>query len=143
MKVSAERIGSAVVLNLHGRLTVEADTRQLHALVRWTTRHAPHDVVLDFARVPQIDCSGIGQLVELHRRLCRSGGGLVLVNVGRRVERMLNLAGLLLVFPAFGNLREALEWCGAADAPHRLFPRSRIPVKAVGRPAGDLIRHAC
>jgi len=126
MEVRAERIGAAVVFSLEGPLTVEADTRRLHALVRWTTHHVGCDIVLDFANVPQLDCAGIGQLVEMHARLCRCGGGLVLVNVGRRLERMLNLAGLLIVFPVFATLDAALDWCGAGETQDRLFPRPRM-----------------
>lgn len=136
MKVKAERIGSAVVFSLEGRLTVEADTERLHALVLWTARHAACDIVLDFTHVRQLDCSGIGQLVALHTRVCRSGAGLMLVNVGRRLERLLDLAGLRLVFPVFGTLQEALDWCGAADAQDRLFPRPRMTAATLARPAG-------
>lgn len=134
MKVRAERIGAAVVFSLEGPLTVEADTRQLHALVRWTTRHVACDIVLDFTHVHQLDCSGIGQLVEMHTRVCRCGGGLVLVNVGRRLERLLNLAGLLIVFPVFATLNEALKWCGAGETQDRLLPRPRtVPATLAGR----------
>lgn len=149
MKVRAERIGAAVVFSLEGPLTVETDTRRLHALVRWTTRHVTCDIVLDFAHVPRLDCAGIGQLVEMHARVCRCGGGVVLVNVGRRLQRLLNLAGLLIVFPVFATLNEALDWCGAGDSQDRLFPRPRMApatltgtVRALERPTRHLAAHA-
>ncbi len=109
MTVRAERVGSAVVLNLEGPLTVDADTRRLRELVGSMTRFSPRHVILDLRKVERLDCSGIGQLVQLHNRIGQSGGVLTLVNVDDQQKRLLQMVGLLNVFRISDSPQEALE----------------------------------
>jgi stage II sporulation protein AA (anti-sigma F factor antagonist) len=118
MEVRAERAGSAVVVHLEGgRLVVEEDTHRLHELVRTVTSldHAC-SVVLDLEKVWQLDCSGIGQLVELSGQVCESGGVFSLVNVGPRPKRLLAMLGLLRVLPVFASWEEAVTASWSAKA---------------------------
>jgi anti-anti-sigma factor len=116
MRVRAERVDSAWVLHLEGRLTVEEDTRQLHELVGSMTRFDPCNVVLDFGNVGQLDCSGIGQLVQLDNQVRGSGGALTLLNVENRQKRLLQLLGLLTVFRVCDRRQEAITGCRNAAA---------------------------
>ncbi len=110
MRVRAEWWGSAVIIDLDGRLTVEADTRRLHELVRAMEHSGASHVVLNLGRVQQLDCSGIGQLVQLHHRARRSGVTFALVDVEPRQKQMLQLAGLVDVFQVFATWSEAVLW---------------------------------
>lgn len=110
MKVRAKRVGSAFLLDLEGRLTVEADTHQLNEAVREIPLLDVSRVVLDLAKVDQLDCSGIGQLVRLHNQVRESGRAFILINVEGRVKRLLQLAGLLAIFPVFDSWQEAMMW---------------------------------
>jgi anti-anti-sigma factor len=109
MTVKPERVGSAVVFNLEGPLTIEADTHRLRELVWSMTRFRPRHVILNLGNVPRLDCSGIGELVQLHKRVCKSGGVLTLVNVGDRQRRLLQMVGLLAIFRICASPQEALE----------------------------------
>lgn len=111
MRVRAERVDSAWVLHLEGRLTVEEDTRQLHEMVRSMTHFDKCNVVLDFGNVGQLDCSGIGQLVQLDNQVRGSGGALTLLNVEHRQKRLLQLLGLLAVFRVVDRRQEAITGC--------------------------------
>jgi anti-anti-sigma factor len=116
MTVRAERGGPAVVINLEGPLTIATDTRRLRELVASMTRFSPRHVILDLRKVERLDCAGIGQLVQLHNRVCGSGGALTLVNVDDRQRRLLQLVGLLAVLRICDSPREALEACRTAPA---------------------------
>jgi anti-anti-sigma factor len=138
MEVRAERAGPAVVVHLGGgRLVIEEDTQALHDLVRTVTGldHAC-SVVLDLEKVWQLDCSGIGQLVDLGNQVCERGGVFSLVNVGPRPKRLLALLGLLGVLPVFASREEAITACWSAKArgcaPWR--PRGEAPTLAVRLP---------
>ena len=48
-----------------------------------------------------MDCSGIGQLVTLHEKIRRLGGGFALINVGRHHKHLLRVAGLLPLIHVF------------------------------------------
>jgi anti-anti-sigma factor len=139
MEVRAERAGPAVVVHLEGgRLVVEEDTRALHELVRAVTKlDRGCSVVLDLGKVWQLDCSGIGQLVELGNEVCERGGVFSLVNVPPRPKRLLELLGLLSVLPTFASPDEAITACWSAKArgcaPQR--PRGEAPAPPAWLPA--------
>ena len=116
MTVKAERAGSAVVFDLEGPLTIEADMRRLDELVWSMTRFAPRHVILDLGKVQRLDCSGIGKLVALHNRVRRSGGVLTLVHVDDRQRRLLQMVGLLTVFRICDTSQEALGTSRTAAA---------------------------
>jgi anti-anti-sigma factor len=129
MTVRAERAGSTVVLHLEGpgaRLTVEEDTRELHERVWAITRASPCNVVLDLGGLRQIDCSGIGQLVQLHERVCETGGLFSLANVERRQKLLLQILGLLRLFPVFDSRDEAITACWSALARDCIPRRPRL-----------------
>jgi anti-anti-sigma factor len=140
MRVRAERAGPAVIVHLEGgRLVVEEDTQRLLDLVRTVTRLDDGcSVVLDLEKVWQLDCSGIGQLVELRRQVCDSGGVFSLCNVGPRPKRLLAILGLLRVLPVFASQEEAVTacWSAMARAGAPRFPEIEAPILAV-RPSID------
>jgi anti-anti-sigma factor len=98
MKVRVQKSGTVVVLDLEGRITIDENTDQLHEVVEEITSCGPQNVVLNLEKVGRLDCSGIGQLVELRKRVCDSGSMFTMVNIGPRQRKMLKLVGLLSVF---------------------------------------------
>ena len=97
MKVQVQRSGSIVVLDLEGRLTFDEDTDELHELVDEITLLEPSNVVLNLERLRRLDCSGIGQLVQLRGRIRDSGSFFTMVNIEPRQRKLLKLLGLLSV----------------------------------------------
>ena len=94
--------GATVVLKVAGRLVIEAPSQLRVDLTQLMTYGGRSLLVLDLRGVSQMDCSGIGQLVELFVRVRRLGGRFALVNVQRRQRRLLDMCGLLPLFSAFG-----------------------------------------
>lgn len=111
MKVRTERVGSTFLLDLEGRLTAGADTHQLNEAIREIPLRDVGRVVFDFAKVEQLDCSGIGQLVQTCDPVRAAGRTLILINVERRVKRLLQMAGLLAVFEVLDSRQKAMPGC--------------------------------
>jgi anti-anti-sigma factor len=59
----------------------------------------PGQVVVDLSECRYIDAAAIGLLLDVHRRLARSDGVLVLRNPNRRIQRILHHARLDQVLP--------------------------------------------
>jgi stage II sporulation protein AA (anti-sigma F factor antagonist) len=116
MDIRSERMGSTMILDIDGPLTVEADTQGLHEYVRSLTRRDASNLVLDLGHVRRLDSYGVGQLVMLYNELKSLGVPLTLVNVEPHQKRLLQVAGLLAVFPVFDSRREALTRCEYAAA---------------------------
>jgi stage II sporulation protein AA (anti-sigma F factor antagonist) len=109
LQVRLRRWGSTVILELQGRLIVEARVQPLGDLTEWMTCRGQCRLLLDMSGVLQMDCSGIGQIVGLHQKVRRLGGGLALINVSPRQKRLLDVAGLLAILPVFDCPRTALS----------------------------------
>jgi anti-anti-sigma factor len=127
MDLRLERAGPAVVFHLEkGRLVVEENTWELRDLVRAVTVFDPGcSVVLDLARVRQIDCAGIGQLVDLANQVRDKGGVFSLTRVAPRHKRLLALLGLLKVLPVFASKEEAITASWSARARGCVHPAAR------------------
>jgi hypothetical protein len=99
------------------------------------TQFQPCNVVLDLGNVGQLDCAGIGQLVELSNQVCGSGGALTLLNVEHRQKRLLQLLELLAVLGVPDSRQEAITRCRSAAAWRGGLPASvdaaRPPVDRV------------
>ena len=140
MRVRAERVDSAWVLHLEGRLTVEEDSSRLHQLVRSMTQFEPCDVVLDLGNVAQLDCAGIGQLVQLNNQVCGSGGAFTLLNVEHRQKRLLQLLELLAVLGVSDRREEAITGAGARPPGHGGLPSAGLEASVdVARPSIDRV----
>ncbi len=58
----------------------------------------PARLVLDLSACTFVDASALAVLLDLHRRMCRTGGVLALSGCSSRVLRLLSLTGLRRVF---------------------------------------------
>lgn len=119
MDLKTERIGSAVILHLEGRLTVEADTERLQDMVNSVARLHARDVLLDMEEIRQLDCSGIGQILNLRNQFHNIRMTFALMDIERHQKRMLKISGLLRVFRVFSSREEALAAVGIGSGPVR------------------------
>ena len=101
LRVNPRQWGATVVVEIAGRLIVEAPIHTLGDLTDLMRDGGRGLLVLDLRGVSQMDCSGIGQLVKLFVQVRRLGGRFALASIQRRQRRLLDLSGLLAVFPAF------------------------------------------
>jgi len=130
MDVRTERVDSAVVLRLEGRLGVESDGGWMRDAVIAVASPGVRHAVLDLGTVSSLDCSGIGQLLQLRERVHGARRTFCLVCVERHQKRMLERSGLLHVFRVFGDCDAAMSALGirATRAP----ARTPEPAVAIG-----------
>ena len=117
MDLKLERAGSAVVVRVErGTLVVEEDAGELHDIVRALTIFDPGcSVIVDLERLHRLDCSGIGQLMQMRRQISDLGGVFALLGPNRRQRRLLEILGLLRVLPVFSSREEAVTACWSAQ----------------------------
>jgi anti-anti-sigma factor len=138
MELTTERLGSAVILHLEGRLTAEAGAGWRQDAARAVTGRGVGHVLVDMAGVCQLDCSGIGQLLLLRQQAHAARKTLALVALDRRQRRMLEVAGLLRVFRAFTGCGDAILALGLAPRRVAFAPAEAVATWAgwvPGRPA--------
>ena len=144
MDLKLERAGPAVVFHLEkGSLVVEEDTWELRDLVRAVTLFDPGcSVVVDLGKVRQVDCAGIGQLVDLGNQVREKGGVFSLTRVAARHKRLLALLGLLKVLPVFASKEEAITASWSARARGCVHPAPRPEWLPMPSSTGSALRHA-
>jgi anti-sigma B factor antagonist len=90
-------IDGVTVLNLGGRLTLGDATTQFRDAIQELIAAGKPNVLLDLHDVTQLDSSGIGELMAAQTACKESGGALKLMNLGKRVETLLQMMSLYTV----------------------------------------------
>jgi len=112
LKVQTTKLGKTAVLCVHGKI-VRGETSSLRMAV--LAQADASAIVLDLARVNTIDARGLGVLLEIRAHSQAKGIEFRLRNVGKLVNRILEITRL--------------------DAVFELTSRSEICAPAVGRRA--------
>lgn len=109
MQLSERRVGTIVVLDLAGKLTLTDNPGRLKETITRLIRQGEANIVLNLAQVNYIDSSGLGELVASHTTAWRDGATVKLANIGRRVWDLLVLTKLATIFDCYGSEEAALE----------------------------------
>ena len=88
---------STVTVAVSGALDVVTLPRVREELELAAARR-PSRLVVDLSACTFVDASALAVLLDLHRRMCRTGGVLTLSGACPRVLRLLSLTGLRRVF---------------------------------------------
>lgn len=104
--------GGCSVIDVAPAYTRESFMRLLDVARGVVAEGRPH-LVLNMDEVPNITSEGIGLLVLVHDECTRAGGGMVLARVPKRVERVLDLAGVMNFFSIYPDEPAAV---GALEA---------------------------
>jgi anti-sigma B factor antagonist len=106
MTMTERPVGSITVLELSGRLT-SGDTGQLKDQVSHLLSSGHPNVVLDLANLTYMDSSGLGQMVSCHVT-AQGKGAVKLANVGTRIQDLLVITKLNVVFDVYPSVNEAV-----------------------------------
>ncbi len=96
-------VEDATVVQCAGRLTVETASI-LKAEVRPMIPHAKR-IVLDLTDLTHMDSAGLGSLVGLYVSAKRASCDFRLINLSKRVRKLLGITHLLSIFEACGQYR--------------------------------------
>jgi len=101
MTIQERVVGSAIILDLEGKLVLgDGDTLlkdKIHSLVFQGQRN----IVLNLGQVSYMDSSGLGALVASFVTAKNNGGQIKLLNLTGRLQDLLAIAKLLTVFETF------------------------------------------
>ena len=115
MDIRTTRVESAVILRFEGRMIAETGSDWLRRAAVAAMADGARHALLDLGGVRQLDCAGIGQLLDLRNRVHGTRRTVALTCVERRQKRMLELAGLLHVFRIFADNQAALTALGLRE----------------------------
>jgi anti-sigma B factor antagonist len=94
LKIKQKAEGDVMVLFLSGKIMGGPDYERFHSEVNW------------------INSTGLGLLVSAYTTLQKNGGTLKICEVSERIDNILNVTQLKLVFETFESCDEALASFG-------------------------------
>jgi anti-anti-sigma factor len=109
MKILERRVGDVVILDLHGRILTGEGEKALREAARQLADSGAAKVLLNFADVPYVDSSIVGEIVRTLTTVRRQGGNLKLLNLPARIRSLLSTTRLLTIFETYDSEDEAVR----------------------------------
>ncbi len=112
MNIKQSAKGDVMVLNLSGKIMGGPDHEKFMTEIKTLISEGQVDVLLDMHKVSWVNSTGLGILVSGYHTLKKNGGRLKICQVSDRIDNILNVTQLKLVFETFDNCEEALASFG-------------------------------
>ena len=112
MTITERQVGPISVLALSGKLTSD-DSGQLKGKVVSLMDAGRTQIILNLAGVTYIDSSGLGEMVSCHTT-AKQKGAVKLAQMGKRIQDLLVMTKLMMVFDVYDSEKEALDSFGPA-----------------------------
>lgn len=135
MKLTQKVVKGAAVVKVHGKLIGGPENCDLfHDCIKGIIDDGTKKVVIDLHRTSWANSQGIGLLIGAYTSVKNAGGDLVLARVVDRINDILTVTQLLLIFKTFEKVEEALDYLIKPHAKpctkSRLERRASIPGSA-------------
>lgn len=110
MKVKQKELYGAAVLELNGKLTGGPEAETFRTLFKNLAAEGKKNIIINLKKVDWINSTGLGILISGLSSIRSAGGELVLCNVGDRIDSILYVTKLNLLFQVFDNPEDAAEY---------------------------------
>lgn len=105
--LKTEKQGEVLVYKLRGSLDLSTSPSVRAALME-AAGEGTHDIIVDLTNLEFIDSTGLGALIGAHRRALEHQGKVRLAVGDGPIGRLLNITGLIRIFPVYRTLEDAL-----------------------------------
>ncbi|MCB1184787.1 STAS domain-containing protein [bacterium] len=112
MNIKQSDKGEVMVLNLSGKIMGGPDHEKFMSEIKTLIAAGQVDVLLDMSKVSWVNSTGLGILVSGFHTLKKNGGRLKICNVSDRIDNILNVTQLKMVFETFDSCEAALASFG-------------------------------
>ncbi len=108
-KLTTRQVGDVTVLDASGRITLGEGSTTFREKIKELAAAGSKKVLINMGDISYIDSSGIGELVSGYTTITNSGGALKLLNLGKRVQDLLQITKLYTVFETFDDEAAAIR----------------------------------
>jgi len=108
MKIEKRKKGDVVILDLKGKILIGDGIDELRDSINNTIKENETKVLLNFADVPYLDSTGLGEVVRSYTSIKKSGGTIKIINLTNKVRDLLSVTKLITVFDTFEVEDEAI-----------------------------------
>jgi len=108
MKIEKRKKGDVVILDLKGKILIGEGIDVLRDTINNTISEQETKVLLNFAEVPYLDSTGLGEVVRSYASIKKTGGVVKIVNLTNKVRDLLSVTKLITVFDTFEDEAKAI-----------------------------------
>jgi anti-anti-sigma factor len=109
-KHTSVRVGDGfAVVKPEKRLVGDAETDEFREITKQLNDQNMRFIVVDLGQIDWVSTPGLGALVEAHQRFAKRGAHVLLTRVDKRINNLLIITKLAMVFETFPTEQAALE----------------------------------
>lgn len=108
MKITRSDKNGVVKLAVSGKLMGGADAEKFHEQIKQLLDGGQRHVLVDLNDVSWVNSTGLGILIAAHTTVKSAGGEMKLCNVSKRVESLLMVTRLNMIFETYEDENQAL-----------------------------------
>ena len=112
MKIKQALQGEIMVLSVSGKIMGGPDHEKFQTEIKELIASGHVDVLLNMSKVSWVNSTGLGILVSAFHTLKKNGGRMKICEVNDRIDNILNVAQLKLVFETYEKCDEAMASFG-------------------------------
>jgi stage II sporulation protein AA (anti-sigma F factor antagonist) len=115
MKIEVERIQRVLVIRLEGELDHHTATKVRTEIEREWAKGIDSHLVLNLEGVHFMDSSGLGVILGRYKRVIESGGKMMLSNVPKSIQKLMDMSGIFKILELFDYESQAISACEVAS----------------------------
>jgi anti-sigma B factor antagonist len=108
LRISVRQLSGVNVLDLDGRLVIGPDAEALTARLQELSQQGARKILVNLAKVTQLDSSGICSLLQGYTAMKRSGGSFKLLHPGGHTREVLEVMRLTETIPTLDDEAQAV-----------------------------------
>jgi anti-sigma B factor antagonist len=109
MRIVTREKSGVVILDLQGKLMGGPDAEAFKGTIRKLLDAGCRKIVVNLHDIDWINSTGMGILISGYTTMRRSGGDLRLLNVSDKIQSILYVTKLNMIFKCYGDENEAVE----------------------------------
>lgn len=108
MKIEKRKKGDVLILDLEGKILIGEGIEELREAINNAIKEKETRLLLNFANVPYLDSTGLGEVVRSYTSVKKEGGTVKIVNLTNKVHDLLSVTKLITVFETFEDEEKAI-----------------------------------
>jgi anti-sigma B factor antagonist len=108
MKIGKREKGDVTILDLKGKILMGNGIEELRDAINTAVKEENTKLLLNFADVPYLDSTGLGEVVRSYTTVKNAGGMVKILNLTQKVQDLLSVTKLITVFETFEDEEKAI-----------------------------------
>jgi len=109
MKIGKREKGGVTILDLKGKILMGDGIEELRDAINTAVKEENTKLLLNFAEVPYLDSTGLGEVVRSYTTVKNAGGAVKIINLTQKVQDLLSVTKLITVFETFEDEDLAID----------------------------------